>query len=35
VQAGELISTRLLSPIEAGDLLGMPRPSSVLTRTPI
>ncbi len=34
IQAGELISTRLLSPVEAGDLLGQPRrPVPVYTRT--
>jgi tRNA pseudouridine55 synthase len=34
IQGGELISTRLLSPIEAGDLLGMPRrPLIDTTRT--
>jgi len=34
IQGGELISTRLLSPIEAGDLLGLPRrPLPDITRT--
>jgi tRNA pseudouridine55 synthase len=33
--AGELISTRLLSPVEAGDLLGRPRGAPLdITRTP-
>ncbi|MDQ6680406.1 MAG: tRNA pseudouridine(55) synthase TruB, partial [Pseudomonadota bacterium] len=35
IQAGELISTRLLSPVEAGDLLGVPRSTLLaITRTP-
>ena len=41
IQTGELISTRLLSPLEAGDLIGRPRPASIeraepaeFTRTP-
>ena len=34
IEAGELISTRLLSPVEAGDLLGRPRrPAPESTRT--
>jgi tRNA pseudouridine55 synthase len=33
IQGGELISTRLLSPVEAGDLLGRPRPAPLSTRT--